>query len=199
MNEKVLKKRISEVEKKLNIIIPKVYKAFLNENSDMEFDDGILYDIDSLEERYITLEFAEYAPEFIPIGNNNGDYELVMKSGSKTTKFGFLEQGSIGTLKPENLQNFSKWYENGHSFSFDDEYDNVDWSKNVNIILKKTPENKAKTLMTIRKALKLDISISELLSIADNAPCMLTNKYSAAIAKSIITEYQLDEWLEYKF
>lgn len=198
MDCKSLENRISEVEKKLNIIIPKVYKDFLNKNSDMEFDDGILYDIDTLEERYISLEFAEYAPEYIPIGNDNGDYELVMKSGSKIIEFGFLEQGSIGTLEPEHLQDFSTWYENGHRFSFDDVCD-VDWSKNVNIILKNAPENKAKTLMAIRKALRLDIPFSELLSMADNTPCTLTDKYSAAMAKSIITEHHLDEWLEFEF
>lgn len=94
----------------MNVVIPKVYREFLLAGHEMEFDDGILYDIDTIAERYVTLEFAKYAPELIPIGNDNGDYELVMKSGSNITRFGFLEQGSIGTSESEHMMNFSKWY-----------------------------------------------------------------------------------------
>lgn len=193
-----IKMRISEVEKKLCMIIPKVYRDFLLENKDMNFNDGILYDIDAIEERYTTLEFNKYAPNYIPIGNNNGDYELVMKSGINVTKFGFLEQGSIGILEPEHIQSFIQWYKSGHNFSFDVE-DDIDWSKNVKVILMKCPQNKARTMMTIRNALGLDIPISELLSVADKTPYLLTDNLSAAIAKSIIEKFHLEEWLRIKF
>ena len=106
MSNVPLKVKISEIEKKLCMIIPKVYRDFLLENKDMNFNDGILYDVDAIEERYTTFEFNKYAPNYIPIGNNNGDYELVMKSGINVTKFGFLEQGSIGILEPEHIQSF---------------------------------------------------------------------------------------------
>lgn len=193
-----IKMRISEVEKKLCMIIPKVYRDFLLENKDMNFNDGILYDIDAIEERYTTLEFNKYAPNYIPIGNNNGNYELVMKSGINVTKFGFLEQGSIGILEPEHIQSFIQWYKSGHNFSFDVE-DDIDWSKNVKVILMKCPQNKARTMMTIRNALGLDIPISELLSVADKTPYLLTDNLSAAIAKSIIEKFHLEEWLRIKF
>lgn len=193
-----IKMRISEVEKKLCMIVPKVYRDFLLENKDMNFNDGILYDIDAIEERYTTLEFNKYAPNYIPIGNNNGDYELVMKSGINVTKFGFLEQGSIGILEPEHIQSFIQWYKSGHNFSFDVE-DDIDWSKNVKVILTKCPQNKARTMMTIRNALGLDIPISELLSVADKTPYLLTDSLSAAIAKSIIEKFHLEEWLRIKF
>ena len=198
MSNVSLEMRISEVEKKLCMIIPKVYRDFLLENKNMDFNDGVLYDIDSIEERYITLEFNKYAPNYIPIGNDNVDYELVMKSGISVTKFGFLEQGSIGVLEPEHLQSFIQWYKSGHDFSFDVE-DDIDWSKNVQVILTKCPQNKVRTMMTIRNALELNISISKLLSIAEKTPYMLTDNLSAAIAKSIIEKFHLDEWLKITF
>lgn len=198
MSNVSLEMRISEVEKKLCMIIPKVYRDFLLENKNMDFNDGVLYDIDSIEERYITLEFNKYAPNYIPIGNDNGDYELVMKSGISVTKFGFLEQGSIGVLEPEHLQSFIQWYKSGHDFSFDVE-DYIDWSKNVQVILTKCPQNKVRTMMTIKNALELNISISKLLSIAEKTPYMLTDNLSAAIAKSIIEKFHLDEWLKITF
>ena len=197
MSNVSLEMRISEVEKKLCMIIPKVYRDFLLENKNMDFNDGVLYDIDSIEERYITLEFNKYAPNYIPIGNDNGDYELVMKSGISVTKFGFLEQGSIGVLEPEHLQSFIQWYKSGHDFSFDVE-DDIDWSKNVQVILTKCPQNKVRTMMTIKNALELNISISKLLSIAEKTPYMLTDNLSA-IAKSIIEKFHLDEWLKITF
>ena len=198
MSNVSLEMRISEVEKKLCMIIPKVYRDFLLENKNMDFNDGVLFDIDSIEERYITLEFNKYAPNYIPIGNDNGDYELVMKSGISVTKFGFLEQGSIGVLEPEHLQSFIQWYKSGHDFSFDVE-DDIDWSKNVQVILTKCPQNKVRTMMTIKNALELNISISKLLSIAEKTPYMLTDNLSAAIAKSIIEKFHLDEWLKITF
>ena len=198
MSNVSLEMKISEVEKKLCMIIPKVYRDFLLENKNMDFNDGVLYDIDSIEERYITLEFNKYAPNYIPIGNDNGDYELVMKSGISVTKFGFLEQGSIGVLEPEHLQSFIQWYKSGHDFSFDVE-DDIDWSKNVQVILTKCPQNKVRTMMTIKNALELNISISKLLSIAEKTPYMLTDNLSAAIAKSIIEKFHLDEWLKITF
>ena len=198
MNNVSLEMRISEVEKKLCIIIPRVYRNFLLENKDMDFNDGILYDIDAIEERYIMLEFSKYAPNYIPIGNDNGDYELVMKSGISVTKFGFWEQGSIGILELEHIQSFIQWYKSGHDFSFDVE-DDIDWSKNVQVILTKCPRNKARTMMTIRNTLMLDTPISELLSVANKTPCILTDNLSAATAKSIIEKFHFEEWLRIKF
>lgn len=193
-----IESKIKETENKLHIVIPKVYREFLLAGHEMEFDDGILYDIDTIAERYVTLEFPEYAPEFIPIGNDNGDYELVMKSGSNITRFGFLEQGSIGTSEPARMMNFSKWYENGHSFSQEKE-ENADWSTKVKVVLIKCPENKVKTIIKIRKALRLDTSAAELLAAAEHTPCVLTEQFSAIVAKKIIEQEQLDEWLVIQF
>ena len=189
---------LAETERRLHIVLPEVYRAFLLSGQETEFDDGILYDIEAIAERYETLEFAEYAPELIPIGNDNGDFELVMKSGSNVTKFGFLEQGAIGTAKPAHLQSFTQWYESGHPFS-QEKKENVDWSAKVQVILVKCPENKAKTLMQIRKALRLETPIAELLAAAEHAPCVLTEQLTAAIAKKIIEQEHLESWLRIRF
>jgi hypothetical protein len=193
-----IERKISETESRLHIVIPAVYREFLLAGRDMQFDDGILYDIDAIAERYVTLEFAEYAPELIPIGNDNGDCELVMRSGSSTKTFGFLEQGAIGTAKPAHMQSFAKWYENGHSFS-QEKQDVTDWSARVQVILVKCPENKAKTMLKIRKALRLETPVSALLAAAEHTPCVLTDQLTAAAAKTIIEQEQLECWLRIRF
>lgn len=190
--------QIMEVENRLHIVIPKVYRDFLLSGNKMVFDEGILYDIEEIAERYVTLGFAESAAEWIPIGNDNGDYELVMKSGSNITRFGFIEQGSIGTATPDHLQNFTKWYESGHAFS-QDKKNNVDWSAYVKVVLKKCPENKVKTIMRIRKAFRLETPAAELLSAAEHTPCILTDKLTAIVAKKIIDQEQLEKWVEIRF
>ena len=198
MDQKAFETQSTEIEHKLGIVIPVAYQDFLLQNHPMIFDDGILYTVTEIVERYQTLEFARYAPDLIPIGNDNGDYELVMRSGRKIKRFGFLEQGAIGTQEPTHLQNFAQWYANGHSFAVEFVKNEVDWSKIVKVVLKKCPANKAKTMMQIRKALSLDTPVSELLQIADKAPIVLTNALTYAKAKKCIDEASLEEWLDIK-
>ena len=114
-------KQIDDLQKKLHISIPKVYKLFLLQTNGAEFNRGVLYDVDSIAEMYEVLGFAEYAPELISIGNDNGDYELVMEAKEDADCFGLLEQGSIGIIQPQKIQNFQKWIQKGCSFEFFDE------------------------------------------------------------------------------
>ena len=79
---------------------------------------GVLYDVDSIAEMYEALGFLDYAPEYISIGNDNGDYELVMKTDEDAKCFGLLEQGSIGILPPEKMQDFNSWLMKGCPFDF---------------------------------------------------------------------------------
>ena len=73
----------------------------------------MLYDTNSIVEMYETNEFNEYAPGYFSIGNDNGDYELLMKAELEATQCGFLEAGSIGSLEPDEWFDFEKWLENG--------------------------------------------------------------------------------------
>lgn len=196
--DKKLEMQIARTEQQCGIVIPKVYRDFLHEDHEMIFNDGILYDAEAIAERFRTLEFDRYAPDYVPIGNDNGDYELVMKSGSRTVRFGILEQGAFGSANPAHLQNFRAWYQQGHTFSFESS-SGIDWSQNVKVILKKCPEQKANTMLIIRNALRLETPVSELLAAAAHPPVMLTDTLSAAIAKRIIEESELGDWLEIRF
>ena len=110
--------QISNIQNKLNISIPKVYINFLLHTNGVEFERGVLYDVDSIAEMYEALGFLDYAPEYIPIGNDNGDYELVMEADEDTECFGLLEQGSIGIMSPEKMQDFNSWIKKGCPFDF---------------------------------------------------------------------------------
>ena len=190
--------RIALTEKKLGIVIPQVYRDLLIENAQRDFDDGILYDIEQIEERYLSLEFDKYAPDLIPIGNDNGDYELVMKSGRRVRRFGFIEHGSIGSLKPSHLQDLTQWYANGHSFEHGDSGEEIDGSRIVKVVLTKCPVNKAAAIMKIRKAFHIDTPVSDLLRSAEKPPVVIVDSLTAVVARKIIAENSLEEWLDFK-
>lgn len=193
--------KMEAIEKELGITIPKVYKEFLTLSDGAEFDGGILYGIDDIVNFYHILELDLYASKYISIGNDNGDYELVMLAESDSLNFGLLEQGSIGTLTPEMLYDFTEWLKSGCNFNFEDDTEESefcdDWSQPVQVVLVKVPAEKAKGLMKIRKALQLETPIIELLSMSENTPVILTKRYSYGQVKKILDENkELKAWLK---
>ena len=181
----------------MQIIVPDVYIEFLAHNRQRIFNDGVLYDYDEILEKFETLEFSEYASNYIPIGNDNGDYELVMKAEKDEILFGVIDQGAIGAAEPELWQNFIQWYENGAKFIFDSSKKNS--NPKVRVYIKALPDdNREKILMQIKKALVIDMPTSELLKLADTIPCVITEKYYKGQIDVLIKKHKLEEWIAYK-
>lgn len=181
----------------MNIIVPNVYLKFLNDNKQRIFDAGVLYDYEEILERYKALEFAEYAKELIPIGNDNGDYELVMKAGEDETRFAVIDQGALGSVKPKAWKDFSEWYSKGPDFDFFPSASSG--NPIVSVYIKTLPEDdRVKVLLQIKKAFVLDMSTSELLKLANNLPCIISNKFYKAQAEGRIQDNNLQEWVSYK-
>lgn len=86
---------IVDVEKKLELTIPNIYKEFLLEMNGAEISDAVLYSTDDLVEMNILNEVREYAPGFISIGSDNGDYELIMKATKDEIVFRLVDAGSM--------------------------------------------------------------------------------------------------------
>ena len=79
-NNPVTKEEIDFAEKRINEELPKVYKEFLRYANGMVMNLCVLYDTQSIVESYECNKFAEYAPGYISIGNDNGDRELIIKA-----------------------------------------------------------------------------------------------------------------------
>lgn len=124
-NPPATEEEINNAESKTGVVIPDVYKEFLRIANGVDLNNCVLYDTDRITEAYFMYEFDEYAPEYISIGNDNGDYEIVMRAEKDALEIGFLEQGSIGITPPENIQDFRQWVENG-CITFDDYDDDED-------------------------------------------------------------------------
>ena len=83
-NNPVTKEEIDFVENHINGELPKVYKEFLRYANGMVMNLCVLYDTKRIIENYECNEFAEYAPGYISIGNDNGDRELIIKAETKS-------------------------------------------------------------------------------------------------------------------
>ena len=99
-NNPVTKEEIDFAEKRINGELPKVYKEFLRYANGMVMNLCVLYDTQSIVESYECNEFAEYAPGYISIGNDNGDRELIIKA----EKGSLLVQTGNGVLELLEVQ-----------------------------------------------------------------------------------------------
>ena len=124
-NNPVTKEEIDFAEKRINGELPKVYKEFLRYANGMVMNLCVLYDTQRIVESCECNEFAEYAPGYISIGNDNGDRELIIKAEKGAVLCGFLDAAEIGSSEPEEWFNFKSWVENGCEMDEEDdtEYD----------------------------------------------------------------------------
>lgn len=104
---------ITKAEEKIGHVIPDVYKEFLRLMNGACLDLCLLYGTDDIVERYECNEFAKYAPQYICIGNDNGNSELIMRAESSAFTCGFLDAGALGSAEPEEWFDFKEWLETG--------------------------------------------------------------------------------------
>ena len=76
---------------------------------------------------YKCHDFSNNMPEYISIGNNNGDWKLVIKATKDATLCGFLDAGSIGISDPDEWFDFRLWINEGCKMFEED--DNSDLGK----------------------------------------------------------------------
>jgi hypothetical protein len=115
---------IVAIENELKLTIPDIYKEFLLEINGAELNDEVLYGTDDLVEMNILNEVREYAPGFISIGSDNGDYELLMKATKDAIEFRLVDAGSM--VPDDEFNNiypsFKDWINNGAILEEDDDY-----------------------------------------------------------------------------
>ena len=162
--------------------LPEVYKQFLRETNGMVLNLCVLYDTDSIVEMYKVNEFAKYAPNYLSIGNDNGDRELVIKAEKDACVCGFLDAGAIGTAEPDEWFNFVLWIEKGCEML---EEKPAEWG-NISII--NIPDDKLKFLMEMKKIFALSISTGILLKEVNSLPFIVVRGIHIGKAKKLINQ-----------
>ena len=190
-NNPVTKEEIDFAEKRINGELPKVYKEFLRYANGMVMNLCVLYDTQRIVESCECNEFAEYAPGYISIGNDNGDRELIIKSEKGAVLCGFFDAAEIGSSEPEEWFNFKSWVENGCEM---DEEDDTEYG---NVYITKLPDEKLKFLAETKKIFALSISTGVLYQQVNTLPCVIVQQITESKADILIQKTSYPEC--YKF
>ena len=190
-NNPVTKEEIDFAEKRINGELPKVYKEILRYANGMVMNLCVLYDTQRIVESCECNEFAEYAPGYISIGNDNGDRELIIKAEKGAVLCGFLDAAEIGSSEPEEWFNFKSWVENGCEM---DEEDDTEYG---NVYITKLPDEKLKFLAETKKIFALSISTGVLYQQVNTLPCVIVQQITESKADILIQKTSYPEC--YKF
>ena len=190
-NNPVTKEEIDFAEKRITGELPKVYKEFLRYANGMVMNLCVLYDTQRIVESCECNEFAEYAPGYISIGNDNGDRELIIKAEKGAVLCGFLDAAEIGSSEPEEWFNFKSWVENGCEM---DEEDDTEYG---NVYITKLPDEKLKFLAETKKIFALSISTGVLYQQVNTLPCVIVQQITESKADILIQKTSYPEC--YKF
>ena len=190
-NNPVTKEEIDFAEKRINGELPKVYKEFLRYANGMVMNLCVLYDTQRIVESCECNEFAEYAPGYISIGNDNGDRELIIKAEKGAVLCGFLDAAEIGSSEPEEWFNFKSLVENGCEM---DEEDDTEYG---NVYITKLPDEKLKFLAETKKIFALSISTGVLYQQVNTLPCVIVQQITESKADILIQKTSYPEC--YKF
>lgn len=177
---KDVESQIISLETKLNVTLPQVYHDYLKDNPEGFYENISIFSIASILERNITDEVMLYSPGYIIIGDDCGDQRFLMKSGKNETAVYAVDVGDMTVAAHKLLcPDFSEWEKS--SFFVD-----RDSSAQVyNITLLSCPDGGMKELLTIKKALGLTCSSSELLSITKNTPVILRRNVNCGMVQVI--------------
>ena len=184
---------IAFVEKNIVGSLPEIYKSFLRRANGIILNNCVLYDTDSIVEMYTANQFKEYAPDYVSIGNDNGDRELIMKAENNAVMCGFLDAGALGTEQPDDWFEFTSFLAGGCEI-LEDEEDIADKGK---ICIIKIPTDKMKFMVETKKVFALSISTSELLKGIKTLPFVIVQDVLKAKAQILISQTAFPEC--YKF
>lgn len=175
------KDEIIILEKKMNLILPKIYKELLSLSNGFSTDKGVvIYGTEDIIERNLTLEVNEYAKGYIAIGDDSGD--IVFLISEDDSKKEILAVG-CGDMNPLNAKIISpslcKWLENNCDLAdINQENGSKVNSEKYSILLIENPKGGLKDLVKIKNTINIELSSAELLKASKNIPFILISNIS---------------------
>lgn len=201
-NKPATEKEIQLAENQIHGFLPDIYKDFLRLANGMVLNLCVLYSTSDLIEMYNCNEFEKYAPDYISIGNDNGDRELIIKAEKNAVLCGFLDAGSIGTSEPDEWFDFKSWLEHGcliNDDTEDDEDIDLDSPEYGKVYITRLPDEKLKFLNETKKLFALSISTGVLYKQVNHLPCVIKEGITESYARIIISETSFPECYDFKY
>lgn len=185
-----IKEKTNDFENRYKLVIPILYKKFLQNENGISFNGGtILYSLNELKQMNDDLQIQKYQPDYIAIGDDGGGLVFLMKQDPDAKEV-FCVDISDYDIETSfcRLEDFTKWYEDGCNICIN-ETDKYKLSQAGDIFLKKLPKNGVADLVKIKKIFCLNISITELLSLSKELPCVLISGITHAKAIKLMEKF----------
>lgn len=182
--------KISDFEDRYNLIIPILYKEFLQIENGISFSGGtILYSLDELKQMNDDLQMQKFQPDYIAIGDDGGGLVFLMKQDMDAKEV-FCVDISDYDIESSfcRLGNFTKWYEDGCNICTD-ESNECKVNQLGDVFLKRIPKNGVADLVKIKKIFCLNISMAQLLSLSKELPCLLISGINYAKAIKLMDKF----------
>ncbi len=117
-NEGANDTEIRETEKELKFKIPGELEEVLRESNGFSCDSGVLvYGTSEIAERNMNYEVEEYAPGYLAIGDDGGDYVFLISQEEGEKKILAVD---CGDMNPEDSEivshSLKEWIESGCAF-----------------------------------------------------------------------------------
>lgn len=177
---------IDEAEKSLHLVIPNIYKRFLLATNGALGNLASLYGAGQLVEKNKTYQVQEYAPGYVSIGNDHGGCQFLMRAQKEETEFRLVGDGSGVVTENDCKDDFVSWLTSDSGDPWRNKPGDISGLKPVELVLVKLPQDGKKGLLRLKKALRLQISIGQLIHMAGRLPCTLCTGITLANAKAKI-------------
>ncbi len=142
------------------------YISFLDEMAEEKYyepDDVLLYPSHEIYERYETHEMEEYLPNYIPIGNDSGDNEILLKlDGSK--KVYMCDPGCFSKDEKHVVLvniSFDEWIKQDCILP-KEKFETLPYPIEGSIWLISNPANGLKDFLKLKKSLALNFNAKEM-------------------------------------
>lgn len=192
-NKPAIDEDIHLVNNQIKGILPDVYKEFLKITNGAVLNEYVFYSTKEMIEMYKCHDFSNNMPEYISIGNDNGDWELVIKATKDATLCGFLDARSIGISDPDEWFDFRLWINEGCKMF---EEDDNSYLGKVYII--KLPKEKLKFLAETKRIFFLNISTGLLYKKVNTLPYVIMEDIYISKADTYIEQTSFPECYEFR-
>ncbi|RVT57214.1 SMI1/KNR4 family protein [Niallia taxi] len=181
-------REITIVEEKMKLRLPNSYKDLLRDNNGLSVNGRILiYGTQDIMERNETWDIQVFAQGYIAIGDDGGGRVFLMHQGDNETRVLIVPGGDKVHEHAHLLtSDFTQWVQSGFLINLDETEDDVNWSKNCEVVLIDTIDGGLKDLLKIKRYFRLDIAAADLLKGSKNLPFIIVKGFPYGLANKLV-------------
>ncbi|MDO6855367.1 hypothetical protein Q4599_17485 [Cellulophaga lytica] len=153
-------------------------KFIFREYQEINFSNGLtLFDFETAVEKQKLYEIEIYDKELFIIGFSGGGEGVFVKRESKNKEIYLLDLSTVGSDEAKSIANsFTSWVENGAVIE-EEENDSDLLYDEANLYITSIPKEKNKFIITLKKKLDLNLSISDVSNNMNKLPYLIKSNF----------------------